>query len=243
MSYTFGNAGGTTWGLKTYNQIFAPNSETVGAAEYWDKSNVQDFDTVICSTNYQLLTAKYITDRGGRALFWYGTGIYVCDRVGVNVNHGDYVITSNSTPGTVRPLIQIATATSASLENNRRYAFGVVLASSAAETWALVATSGVWPILIDATSSWDGNRVIMPIKDATNQSTVFDGTGAIGAFGQTYPVNGLTWPTSPSGNWDASVQAGPGFPIIRSTAATPASGDIKDGGLILMWGTARETFV
>lgn len=242
MSYTFGNAGGTTWGLRTYNQIFAPNSETVGAAEYWDKSNVQDFDTVICSTNHQLLTAKYITDRGGKSLFWYGTGIYVCERVGTNVQHGDYVITSAISAATVRPVIQIATATSTSLEENRRYAFGVVLATSPSNEWALVATSGVWPMLIDASGSWDGNRVIMPIKDTTNQSTVWDGTGVQGAFGQTYPINGTIWPNT-TGNWNPSVQAGPGFPIIRSTAATPASGDIKDGGLILMWGTARETYV
>ena len=52
MSYTFGNTGGTAWGLKTYNQIFALNSQTVGAAEYWDQSYVNDLDTVICSTNH-----------------------------------------------------------------------------------------------------------------------------------------------------------------------------------------------
>jgi len=107
MSYTFGNAGGTTWGAKTFNQIFAPNSENPTATEYWDKSQVEDYDTVVCSTNFKVLTAKYVNraaDDSTQILHWFTTGVYLCETLN-NVKMGDYVICSETAGASVRPYV------------------------------------------------------------------------------------------------------------------------------------------
>ncbi len=246
MSYTFGNAGGTTWGLKTYNQIFARNSETVGAAEYWDKSNVQDFDTVICSTNHRLLTAKYMptSDLGATPrLHWFGTGIYLChyeDNGYGNVENGDYLVISANTSPTVRPHVRVASGT-----GERQEAFGVVLIGGADRDFITVATMGVWPTYIVPSTSLDGNRTIVAVESTGNPSAVDDvSAGGIGALGKPYPINGVPVTTPapwyPSG--DATIQQDASYPLIRTANATPLPSEYDAGLLTLHWGTAKETF-
>ena len=89
MSYTFNNTGGTNHGIKSYDQIFALNSTTAGATNYWDPL-LESGDTVIMELeythsdtlmrNHKLLT-YYDFDEGGELVqgkHWIGNGIYLC---------------------------------------------------------------------------------------------------------------------------------------------------------------------
>ena len=171
MSYTFGNTGGTTWGLKTYNQIFALNSQTVGAAEYWDQSYVNDLDTVICSTNHRMLT--YLNGK------WWGNGIIgAVNKNGSDIEPGDYVIVSSSASGSTRPSCEITTSAS-----ELDHCFGVVLQGGADGTLCTLGTQGSWPCKTNGTIIES-----RPMRlDSSPAGTLFDassisGDGFVGKY-------------------------------------------------------------
>lgn len=143
MSYTFGNTGGTTYGLKSYNEIFALNRTTVGASNYWNPT-LADFDTVICSDNSKLLT--YYNG------YWWGTGIYLClNNSGSTRNPGDYVgasETAASSGTNSRPVIYNITSS-----GDRERAFGVCLTTAANQGLLTVAINGLWPVKRSGTPS------------------------------------------------------------------------------------------
>ncbi len=244
MSYTSSNTGGTTWGFKTYNQIFAPNSETVGAAEYWDKSRVRNLDTVICSTNNKLLTARILPvgDRSGNtAVYWFGTGIYRATLINAGTAfNGDYVVVSDDNTGTYSlPRVTIASATS-----EREFSAGVVLQAYSAGTLVTIATSGIWPVRIS-----EGFGGVTTVGISGNElEAVAANSGGVGTLGLStvanYAVvdNSITNPNQ----WETQLPSGTiidgNHAIIRSTNAVPIDADHKEGNLILLWGTKREQY-
>lgn len=229
MSYLFGNTGGTTWGLKTYNQIFALNSETVGAAEYWDKSNVQNYDTVICSTNNKLLTAYYRNGDSSNELYWYGAGIYLMQNMDTDaLTPGDYLIAyydTSSSPSTNYPFVQkyggggnpyercVGVALSAGTAFDERNGYGGPV---------MVATFGVWPCKIRIGTSYApryGDHVQVYLSSSTYAGLVRRNTSAgyFGLIGKCYDETA--------------------FPIFIDSQA---EGEPVDGRQILLW-TASET--
>lgn len=228
MSYLFGNTGGTTWGLKNYNQIFALNSETVGATDYWDKSQVQNYDTVICSTNNKLLTAYYRNGDSSNELYWYGAGIYLMQNMGNAVTPGDYLIgyyDLSSSPSTNYPFVQ----TYGGGGNPYERCVGVALSSGTAFSERdgyggplIVATFGVWPCKIRTGTSYApryGDHVQVYISSSTYAGLVRRTTssGTYGLIGKCYD--------------EAS------FPIFIDSQA---EGEPVNGRQILLW-TASET--
>ena len=220
MSYTSGNAGGTTWGAKTFNQIFAPNSETVGATDYWDKSQVEDYDTVVCSTNSTVLTAKYM-NRGQsdseQVLHWFGTGIYLCESISsTTLEMGDYVITplsGDSIGASVRPMIRLSGSTAGS---SRQRAYGVVLVPGGIRQFVTVATLGNWPVKRTGTATSVLNDCAFADNSNAGQVALSSG-GLEGAMGKLYST---------------------GFDIITSSAVAPTT---ENGAVLTMWGRT-ETF-
>lgn len=225
MSYTFAGKGGTSWGLKTYNQIFAQNSETVGAAEYWDKSLVQNYDTVICSTNHRLLVAYYRNGNPANQLFWYGTGIYEMQNDGGNSLYpGSYCVMvetggDGGLTNAVRPSVTRYTS------GGEERCVGVCLSTAVVtETYqevpVLVATSGVWPIMANSSSPpvYGSHVKITESTGSTNGGTVQSNAGAAdGLIGKCYNTT---------------------FNIITSTAASPST---RAGALVSLWGTSTES--
>jgi len=208
MSYTSGNAGGTTWGAKTFNQIFAPNSETVGAAEYWDKSQVEDYDTVVCSTNSKVLTAKYLNRSqadGTQVLHWFGTGVYLCEVVLSSANSvqmGDYVLCSDSGGVSVRPYVEVRDGS-----GDEEYAFGTVLVGGVDNDFITVATLGNWPVRRSGSVSLNTHAI-----QSSTAKRVSTGGNADGAMGKFYVAD---------------------FDIIRDANAVPT---VAFGGILTMWG-------
>ena len=226
MSYTYAGKGGTTWGLKSYNEIFALNSETVGSANYWDKSLVQNYDTVICSTNHRLLVAYYRLGNPANKLFWYGTGIYEMQNDGVYpLNPGDYVVmTEASSDGGLTNAVRPSVTMWNSGGDERCVGVCLSSADSAEEGFGefpvLVATSGTWPIKANSTSPpvYGSHVKVTETTSATNRGTVQANSGATqGLIGKCH-LNS--------------------FDIITSTAATPTT---RSGALVTLWGTATET--
>tara|TARA_R100000908_G_C3753632_1_gene147987 strand:- start:2231 stop:2884 length:654 start_codon:yes stop_codon:yes gene_type:complete len=211
MSYTFSGAGGTTWGARTFNQIFALNSETVGAAEYWDKGNVEDYDTVVCSTNNKVLVAKYLT-RGPRnpspVLYWFTTGVYLCQYYGPNaaVTPGTFMaVSSINSGGSVRPLAEISDPSGSTSD---QFSLGIVLVGGVNGDTITVATVGNWPVKRDGSVNLRNHAI-----PDTSPGELFDqSTNADGSVGKFYTTN---------------------FPIITSTSANPTT---VDGAIVTLWG-------
>jgi hypothetical protein len=254
MSYTFGTTGGTCYGYKSYNQIFAINSETgtppATASNYWDKSNVLENDTVICSENNIMLTARYIPNvfgkTGGSDLCWFGTGIYLA-YVTDNVFPGDYlVIDADPAPNYVSsgieqpPAFKIATSIA-----DRPYSAGVALAASTLFRRHIpVATFGLWPVRMGGifnknmvSMGGTGNFVELATWTTTKE----------GIVGLTQTINNLEVDpaiTNPT-QWQAELPSGTivngNFPMIRSTNTILLDSDYKEGNMILLWGTKNET--
>ena len=213
MSYTFSGAGGTTWGARTFNQIFALNSETVGAAEYWDKSNVEDYDTVICSTNNKVLVAKYLFRGPGDStpvLYWFTTGVYLCQYSGsVATTPGTFMAVSstNSAPSgnSVRPLAEISDPSGSTSD---QFSLGITLVGGVNGDSITVATVGNWPVKRDGSVNLRNHAI-----PDTNAGELYDqSTNADGSVGKFYTTN---------------------FPIITSTSANPTT---VDGAIVTLWG-------
>jgi len=179
MSYLFGNTGGTTWGLKTYNQIFALDSNEEESANYWNKSGVKNYDTVICSTNSRLLTAYYKNGDPSNTLYWYGTGIYLCtNKYSSTINPGDYVLAyyTSTPPAGNFPFVTLGTS-------NLDRAVGVALTSGASDGDVLIATSGDWPVKRRETMNF--NDHVRVSNDAADIGTVeSESGGGIGNVGK-----------------------------------------------------------
>lgn len=227
MSYTFNNTGGTNYGVKTYNQIFAINRTTTGASNYWNPTLVSG-DTVICEMSYvhasqsikdyKLLT-WYDFDQGGADVYgshWIGAGIYLCyDSDGNGWSVGDFLCCpSIETPSGAgaRPIGVKATSVA---EAERP--MGVALEQCDENGFATVAMMGLWPMKRNGTLGRSE-----AIYSRTNGSGEVDdapiGSYKNGAFGKAID---------------------PDFPIITSTAATPTT---VNGAQVCMWGTAAEVF-
>tara|TARA_Y100000389_G_scaffold69824_1_gene66533 strand:- start:2072 stop:2770 length:699 start_codon:yes stop_codon:yes gene_type:complete len=213
MSYTFSGAGGTTWGARTFNQIFALNSETVGAAEYWDKSNVEDYDTVICSTNNKVLVAKYLFRGPGDStpvLYWFTTGVYLCQYSGsVATTPGTFMAVSstNSAPSgnSVRPLAEISDPSGSTSD---QFSLGITLVGGVNGDSITVATVGNWPVKRDGSVNLRNHA----IPDTSAGELYDQSTNADGSVGKFYTTN---------------------FPIITSTSANPTT---VDGAIVTLWG-------
>ena len=242
MSYTFSGAGGTTWGARTFNQIFALNSETVGAAEYWDKSNVEDYDTVICSTNNKVLVAKYLFRGPGDStpvLYWFTTGVYLCQYSGsVATTPGTFKIgrarvgkecrvylcqysgSVATTPGT---FMAVSSTNSAPSGNSVRPLAEISDPSgSTGDQFSLGITlvGGVNgdSITVATVGNWpvkrDGSVNLRnhAIPDTSAGELYDQSTNADGSVGKFYTTN---------------------FPIITSTSANPTT---VDGAIVTLWG-------
>ena len=184
MSYLFGNTGGTTWGLKTYNQIFALDSNETSSANYWNKSGVRNYDTVICSTNHALLTAYYKNGDPSNTLYWYGTGIYLCtNKDTVVINPGSFVCAYESTSA------QVGTLPFVELSTDVDKVFGVALSSGTANGGdILIATSGTWPIRRNGSIAFATHVKVSTSSTyigQVQQST----SGVIGAIGKLHTAN------------------------------------------------------
>jgi hypothetical protein len=184
MSYLFGNTGGTAWGLKTYNQLFALDRGNVSSANYWDTSSVRNYDTVICSTNHSLLTAYYKNGDPSNTLYWYGTGIYLCENKDtIVIEPGDFAcayLSSSAQTGTL-PFVELSTTIAR--------AFGVALTSGTANGGdILMATSGTWPTKRSETIAF-GEHVIVD-SGASDIGKVRGATSAvIGTIGKLYQAS------------------------------------------------------
>jgi len=211
MSYLFGNTGGTTWGLKTYNQIFALDSNNTSSANYWNKSGVKNYDTVICSTNHALLTAYYKNGDPSNTLYWYGTGIYLCtNQDTVVINPGSFVCAYEQSSGTfptgTLPFVELSTDVDK--------AFGVAISSGTANGGdILIATSGTWPTRTDDSIAF-AEHVQVSTSSSTIGQVLGNTTGVIGAIGKLHTAS---------------------FNIVVN-----AAGDVNTGCLTTIWGTSAE---
>ena len=210
MSYLFGNTGGTTWGLKTYNQIFALDSNEVSSENYWNKSGVRNYDTVICSTNHTLLTAYYRNGNPSNTLYWYGTGIYLCtNRDTITINPGDFVCAYESTN------VQTGSLPFIELSTDPDKAFGVALTTGLSTSGdILIATSGTWPIKRSSPAPAFASHVKLSSTTSQAGTVINSSSGVIGAIGKLHTAD---------------------FDIIENTA-----GDVADGCLTTIWGTSSE---
>jgi len=230
MSYTFNNTGGTNYGIKTYNQIFAKNRTTVGASNYWNPTLLTG-DTVICEMswtvesnaikNYKLLS-WFDFDQGGELVYgahWIGTGIYLCyDADGNGWNVGEFLCQPEveDLPGAAgaRPMVVKASTTS-----EARRPMGVALEDCSEGGFATVAMMGLWPAKREGTLP--RNVAIYPDNDGSGRvADNVPGGGSYNAGAMSKAIN-------------------PDFPIITSTAATPTT---VDGAQICIWGTAAESY-
>jgi hypothetical protein len=231
MSYTFNNTGGTNYGVKTYNEIFAINRKTVGASNYWNPTLVSG-DTVVCEMSYvhasqsikdyKLLT-WYDFDQGGSLVYgshWIGAGIYLCyDSDGNGWGVGDFLCCPliEDLPGAAgaRPLVVKATSVA---EAERPMGVALEPCDEGGElAFATVAMMGLWPMKRQGT---------LGRSEAIYSRT--DGSGKV----DDAPIGSYK-----NGAFGKAID--PDFPIITSTAATPTT---VDGAQVCMWGTAAEVF-
>lgn len=226
MSYTFNGIGGTNHGTKSYNEIFALNSGTVGSSNYWNP-DLQDGDTVLMYLsythdgslmyNYKLL---YYHDYGGLyGSHWAGTGLYLCyNNDNTTINPGDFVCQWSG--GTVPNSTTLPIIVEASSAGEALQPMGVALESASAGNYILVAMMGLWPIKrAEASQAFD--VAIYSTFNGSGSATI-TGPGDVsykaGAFGKCIDDD---------------------FPIIGSTGATPLT---SNGGLYCIWGTSAETY-
>lgn len=224
MSYTFNEVGGTNHGTKSYNEIFALNSTTVGSANYWNP-NLENGDTVIMYLqythdssliyNYKLL---YYHDYGGTyGSHWAGTGLYLCyNNDNQTIDPGDFVCqyASTSPPsGISTPLIEVA-----STAGEATQPMGVALEKAAPGAYVLIAMMGLWPMR---------RAVTLPLNTAI--FSTLDGSGAV--------TTAVPSGSYKKGAFGKCISAD--FSIINDSAATP---DLDDGALCCIWGTSAENY-
>ena len=228
MSYTFNNRGGTNYGIKTYNQVFAKNRKTVGASNYWDPTLISG-DTVICEMSYthagdlikdhKLLTWYDFDQYSQSQVYgshWIGAGIYLCyDSDGNGWEIGDFLccpLTEMPTAAGARPSVVKATSVA---EAERP--MGVALEDCNENGFATIAMMGLWPVKRNGT---------LGRSEAIYSRT--DGSGEV----DDAPIG-----TYKNGAFGKAID--PDFDIITSTSATPST---VDGAQVCIWGTAAEIF-
>jgi hypothetical protein len=226
MSYTFNEKGGTNHGIKTYNQIFAPDRGVVSSASYWNPTLISG-DTVLCKMqythasnvidNYKLLT-WYDFDQGGSVVYgahWIGTGIYLCycnSSSGWGVS--EFVCqpkpetVPTPSPGT-RSIVQKAI-----IGAQAEQPMGVALEPASAKgDFATVAMMGVWPAKRFGTLTLDS--AVYSRLDNTGRVTATQPVSyASGAMSKALDIN---------------------YPVVSDN-----EGNLVDGALICIWGTAAE---
>ena len=230
MSYTFNNTGGTNHGIKSYDQIFALNSTTAGATNYWDPL-LESGDTVIMELeythsdtlmrNHKLLT-YYDFDEGGELVqgkHWIGNGIYLCYNNSTGaVSIGDYVIqwTGATAPGAAgtRPIVTKGRSAGEAIKP-----MGVALEPAASGEFFTVAMMGVWPCKRSGSLGYDEPMYLGATSTTGTLVTATDpSSGQRGALGKCIRND---------------------YNIITSADATP---ETANGGLILIWGTSSEMY-
>ncbi len=168
MGYTFGQEGGTTYGLVDWNDIFSP-ATTIP----WDDI-LQDLDTVICRMPYTI-----VNDGGGTVNMvahrlltnykiygynhWFGDGIALALNVSThNFIPGEPCLISTDSAGTGSGLINVRACIEkvSSSPGVNDLSLGIVLETTAAyndedfsANYTSVIVSGVTPALRDNTSS------------------------------------------------------------------------------------------
>jgi len=228
MSYTFNNTGGTNYGIKSYNNIFALNATNTGASNYWDPPLVSG-DTVIMELQYTIsssliknhkLLTYYDFDQGGSLVYgkhWIGTGLYLCyNNDSVTINPGQFVCQWQGSPlpggaGSRTPVVVASTSGEATQP------LGVAVEKGTAGSFFMVAMMGVWPALRDGVLAYD--EAIYSTYDSSGAVTLTVPSGSYnkGAFGKCISLD---------------------YSIITTKTEPP---ETSDGCLVCIWGTSAET--